>query len=833
MATRRASDIVVRGARVHNLRNVDVRIPRNQLTVITGLSGSGKSSLAFDTIYAEGQRRYVESLSSYARQFFGSLEKPDVDAIEGLSPALSIDQKSARQSPRSTVATMSDIYDYLRLLFTRVGTSHCPACDTLIQSGGVPMNGRGKRAASLACPNCGVSVPALTLASFSFNSPEGACPGCQGLGIRKEVNPALVIPNERLTLAEGAIRPWSRIASHASAYLKTLAAFAASSGFAMDVPVSRLPRSTVASILQGEPVAGFEGVVPNLERRYKETDSTYVRTEIEKYMIERICPECQGQRLRREVLSVRIAGRNIVAVVRQSISDARVWIGGLSAQLTETERTIAELLVSEIGQRLGFLEEVNLGYLTLDRSSETLAGGEAQRIRLATQLGSNLTGVLYVLDEPTIGLHPADQDRLIAAIRTLQEGENTVIVVEHDRAMIEAADYIIDVGPGAGELGGTIVAAGTYEQVLTKRRSLTAQYLTGQRSIAVPIRRRAATGGQLTVRDATAHNLQHVTVSIPLRTLTVVTGVSGSGKSTLVFDILARALAKRFHRARTEPGAHERIDGAEQLNKVINIDQSPIGRTPRSNPATYTGIFTPIRELFAATPDAVARKFDAGYFSFNVRGGRCEHCGGDGVIKFEMHFLPDAYITCPVCLGKRYDRAVLDISYRGRTIADVLDLTVTAALKLFADVPAIVSKLAILEAVGLGYLTLGQRATTLSGGEAQRVKLATELARPDSGKTLYILDEPTSGLHFEDIRRLLGVIQALVDKGNTVVIIEHNVDVIKSADHVIDLGPGGGANGGQLVASGTPEQITKEPRSLTGRYLAAALKPVARSPRLG
>ena len=822
MTPRRSTDITVRGARVHNLKNVDVRIPRNKLTVITGLSGSGKSSLAFDTIYAEGQRRYVESLSSYARQFFGSLEKPDVDAIEGLSPSLSIDQKSARQSPRSTVATMSDVYDYLRLLFTRVGTVHCPSCGTLIKQGGTPV--RAKHALALTCKNCGTTVPQLSMASFSFNSPEGACSSCQGLGIRKEIDPSLVIPNTRLTLSEGAIRPWSRIASHASSYMKSLKNVAEKTGFSLDVPVKKLLKEAVELILNGNVEAGFEGVIPNLERRYHETDSTYVRTEIEKYMIERICPLCNGQRLRQEVLGVRVGGKNIVEVTSLSVDDSAEWVKTLEQSLGVVEKEIATLLVEEIRARLHFLREVNLGYLTLDRSADTLAGGEAQRIRLATQLGSNLTGVLYVLDEPTIGLHPADQDRLIQAIRTLQTAENTVIVVEHDRSMIESADYIIDVGPGAGDFGGRIIAQGTYEEVLTKKRSLTAQYLRGERSIPVPKKRRSSKGEQLTIEGASAHNLKNVTASIPLGTLTCVTGVSGSGKSTLIFDILGRALAKKFHRARTEPDQHKAITGTEYLNKVINIDQSPIGRTPRSNPATYTNVFTPIRELFAETQAAKDRKMDAGHFSFNVRGGRCEHCAGDGVIKFEMHFLPDAYVTCPICDGKRYDKAVLEVLYRGKTIADVLDMPVTEALKFFRDIPVLKIKLGILDAVGLGYMKLGQRATTLSGGEAQRVKLATELSRQDTGKTLYILDEPTSGLHFEDIRRLLGVIQALVDKGNTVLIIEHNIDVIKSSDYVIDLGPGGGTAGGELVATGTPEEIAKEPRSLTGKYLAEELK---------
>jgi excinuclease ABC subunit A len=817
----RQSDILVRGARVHNLRNVDVRIPRNRLTVITGLSGSGKSSLAFDTIYAEGQRRYVESLSSYARQFFGSLEKPDVDAIEGLSPALSIDQKSARQSPRSTVGTMSDTYDYLRLLFTRIGTVHCPSCQAIVRAGLNPV--KTKRAA-LTCPRCGHRLSPLSMASFSFNSPEGACPDCQGLGIRKEINPALIIPNRRLTLAEGAIRPWSRIASHASSYLRALASFATAREFSLNLPVAALDPAVVTDILHGVPTFQFEGVIPNLERRHRETDSSYVRTEIEKYMVERQCPVCDGQRLRPEVLGVRISDRSIVDVTGLSIEAARSWVDGLPATLSPAERSVASLLIDELRQRLAFLETVNLGYLTLDRNADTLAGGEAQRIRLATQLGSNLTGVLYVLDEPTIGLHPADQNRLIEAIRSLQRSENTVIVVEHDRTMIEAADYVIDVGPGAGELGGRIVAQGTVDELLTKKRSLTAQYLRGERTISIPSHRRSGAGPALTIHGATAHNLKDITVRIPLGTLTCVTGVSGSGKSTLIYDILGRSLAKRFHRARTEPAAHRSLTGAEALNKVINIDQSPIGRTPRSNPATYTNLFLTIRDLFASTLEAVSRKLDPGHFSFNVKGGRCEHCGGDGVMKFEMHFLPDTYLTCPICEGKRYDRAVLDILYRGRSIADVLDMTVTEALKFFADVPTLRAKLGVLDGVGLGYMTLGQRATTLSGGEAQRVKLATELSRQDTGKTLYILDEPTSGLHFEDIRRLLGVIQALVDKGNTVLVIEHNVDVMKSADYIIDLGPGGGAAGGTVVAAGTPEAVARTPRSVTGTYLAEALR---------
>lgn len=814
------TDIIVTGARVHNLKNVDVRIPRNKLTVITGLSGSGKSSLAFDTIYAEGQRRYVESLSSFARQFFGSLEKPDVDSIEGLSPALSIDQKSARLTPRSTVATMSDIYDYLRLMFARIGTVYCPKCHTLIRQGAIS---KTKQPTKVSCLSCGFILPSITLSSFSFNSPEGACPTCQGLGTRKEIDHTLIMPNTRLTLAEGAIRPWSRIASHASSYMRSLKTLADKNKFSLNIPVNDLKKSEIDLILFGSLETGFEGVVPNLERRYKETDSTYVRTEIEKYMIEKVCPDCYGKRLRQEVLGIKVYEKNIIEVTAQSIEEAANWLNGLIGKLSNTERTITTLLIEEIKKRLHFLREVNLGYLTLNRGAETLAGGEAQRIRLATQLGSNLTGVLYVLDEPTIGLHPSDQNRLIGAIKSLQSLQNTVIVVEHDRSMIQAADYIIDVGPGAGESGGKIVASGTYNDILTKKRSLTAQYLRGDRYIAVPTLRRTSFVESIKINGATANNLKNISVKIPLKTLTCVTGVSGSGKSTLVYDVLGRALAKKFHRSKAKPAAHKTINGVENLNKVINIDQSPIGRTPRSNPATYTNVFTLIRDLFAATSEAEKRKFNAGKFSFNVNGGRCENCAGDGVIKFEMHFLPDAFITCPVCLGKRYDKNVLEVLYRSKSIADVLEMTVTEALKLFGDMPAIKSKLSVLEAVGLGYMTLGQRATTLSGGEAQRVKLATELSRKDTGKTLYILDEPTSGLHFEDIRKLLGVIQRLVDKGNTVLIIEHNIDVIKQADYVIDLGPGGGEAGGEVVAVGTPEQIAQNPRSLTGQFLAKAL----------
>lgn len=822
--------IKIVGARAHNLKNITVEIPKGKLTVITGLSGSGKSSLAFDTIYAEGQRRYVESLSSYARQFLGVMEKPDVDYIEGLSPAISIDQKTAARSPRSTVGTMSEVYDYLRLLFAKVGTVHCPQCNHVVtkerRENQVKTKSGGKRTVTAhvhVCPNCTHEFPEITMSSFSFNSPAGACPTCQGLGVRLVIDPELVFPNKRLTLAEGAIRPWSRITSHANWYAKALKEVSADRKISLDTPIEQLSEAEIAILLQGDKQEGgnFEGVIPNLERRYRETDSEYIRTEIEKYMVERICEVCNGNRLRPEILGITINERSIANVTAMTIEQAKAFFETLT--ITDTDEKISQQILREIRNRLGYLHQVGLAYLTLDRNADTLAGGEAQRIRLATQLGSALTGVLYILDEPSIGLHPRDHDNLIQTLVALRDLGNTVIVVEHDQTTMEAADYLIDMGPGAGDHGGEIIAQGTPEEVKANPASITGGYLSNTSRIETPKRRHAATGNKLSIIGATEFNLQNVSVNIPLNTLVCVTGVSGSGKSTLVSDILARALAQKFHHAKTQPGKHKAITGLEHINKVIAIDQSPIGRTPRSNPATYTGLFTPIRELFAATPLAKERKYDEGHFSFNVRGGRCENCRGEGAIKVEMHFLPDVYVTCEVCEGTRYNQEVLDVLYEGKTIAEVLDMTVEEALVFFKSMSAIADKLQVLANVGLEYMHLGQTATSLSGGEAQRVKLATELSRHDTGKTLYILDEPTSGLHFEDIKRLLAVLQALVDKGNTVLVIEHNLDIIKASDWIIDMGPDGGDKGGRVVAEGTPERVAKVAESHTGRYLTKLL----------
>lgn len=822
--------IKVVGARAHNLKNINIEIPKGKLTVVTGLSGSGKSSLAFDTIYAEGQRRYVESLSSYARQFLGVMEKPDVDYIEGLSPAISIDQKTAARSPRSTVGTMSEVYDYLRLLYAKVGTIHCPKCGTIVNTerreAQVKSKTGTKRMVATnvhVCPNCAHEFPEITMSSFSFNSPAGACPTCQGLGVRLVIDPELVFPNKRLTLAEGAIRPWSRITSHANWYAKALKAVSTAHDISLDKPVDALTTKELEIILFGDKDKGgeFEGVIPNLERRYRETDSDYIRNEIEKYMVERICENCNGSRLRPEVLAITINDQSIAQVTALTIEKAQAFFDELV--LPEGGEKVGTQILREIRNRLGYLMQVGLAYLTLDRNADTLAGGEAQRIRLATQLGSALTGVLYILDEPSIGLHPRDHDKLIETIKMLRDLGNTLIVVEHDEQTMEAADYLVDIGPGAGDHGGRVIAKGTPEEVKADPQSLTGQYLSGMSKIEIPKKRRKPGENKITVHGAQEFNLKNVTVDFPLNTFVCVTGVSGSGKSTLVDDILARALAKKFHHAKTEPGKHEKITGLEHINKVIAIDQSPIGRTPRSNPATYTGLFTPIRELFADTPLAKERKYDEGHFSFNVRGGRCENCRGEGAIKVEMHFLPDVYVTCEVCGGTRYNQEVLDVTYRNKTVADVLDMTVEEALEFFKDLPAVADKLKVLADVGLGYMHLGQTATSLSGGEAQRVKLATELSRHDTGKTLYILDEPTSGLHFEDIKRLLAVLQALVDKGNTVLVIEHNIDVIKSCDWVIDMGPDGGDKGGRVVAAGTPEQVAKTKDSLTGQYLTKAL----------
>jgi excinuclease ABC subunit A len=931
--------IVIHGARAHNLKNVTVTIPRDELVVITGLSGSGKSSLAFDTLYMEGQRRYVESLSSYARQFLGNLEKPEVDWIENLSPSISIDQRSATQNPRSTVGTITEIYDYLRLLFSRIGHPHCPECSkelvrqqpieiansiqkdfqmadgkanllifapvvkrqagehkyilnklraqkiTQVRIDDIMMDlmeallltleksqlhsieavtgqiapgetfdqskfekmiektlemGEGqiivrdtiseiekKYSKHFTCATCGTILEELQPRIFSFNSPYGACPACQGLGVKMEIDPKLVIPNERLTLAEGAIRPWARITSRANWHTKALQELSTKYKFSLDDAVEELPKKTVNIILYGDIKAGgdFEGVIPNFEARYNETDSDYLKKEIEKYMVEKICPSCKGQRLRAEVLNITVDKKNIVDVTSMNIEELLSYFKELSENKTlkDYEQIIAGQIVKEVRERLQYLCDVGLGYLTLDRNASTLAGGESQRIRLATQLGTGLMGVVYVLDEPSIGLHPRDHDKMLKTLNTLKELGNTVVVVEHDQATIEAADWIIDMGPGAGDHGGLVCAEGTLQDIKDNPNSPTGLYLSGKKKITMPKKRRPQTNEQLVIKGAAEFNLKNVEVAIPLNNFVCVTGVSGSGKSTLILDILATSLSHQLHNAKAEPGKHKSISGVKYLDKVISIDQSPIGRTPRSNTATYTNLFMPIRELYANTPESITRKYDAAKFSFNLRGGRCETCRGDGALKIEMHFLPDVYMPCPDCKGKRYNSEILEITWRDKTIADVLAMSVEEALTFFAGETEIENKLKVLEAVGLGYMHLGQPATLLSGGEAQRIKLATELSRHDTGKTLYILDEPTTGLHFEDINRLLAVLQALVDKGNTVVVIEHNLDVMKSADWIIDMGPEGGDKGGQLVGAGTPEQIAKIKESYTGKYLKEVL----------
>lgn len=934
--------IVIKGAREHNLKNIDVEIPRDKLVVITGLSGSGKSSLAFDTIYAEGQRRYVESLSAYARQFLGQMDKPDVDYIEGLSPAISIDQKTTSRNPRSTVGTVTEIYDYLRLLYARIGKAHCPKCgkpiarqtvsqmvdqlltfpertrmqilaplvrgrkgehvkifEDLKKQGYVRVRVDGeivelseeikleknkkhtieavvdrviikegiesRLADSLetalklsegiavvlvdgqedilfsehfACVDCAISLDELNPRSFSFNSPYGACPTCSGLGFKMEMDPDLVVPNLSLSLNEGAIAPLGKLTGNY--YPQILRAVADYGGFTLDTPLSQLSEAQMQLLLYGsgkEKVkfrytdlrgrsktyeVPFEGIIPHLDRRYRESRSEWAKSDLEDYMSTSPCPDCRGSRLKPEVLAVTVGGLNIDEVTRKSVADALDFFNNL--QLTEREKMIARQILKEIKARLGFLVQVGLDYLTLARSAGTLSGGEAQRIRLATQIGSGLVGVLYILDEPSIGLHQRDNARLIEALKDLRDLGNTLIVVEHDEDTMLAADYIVDVGPGAGALGGEVVACGTVEEIMAEPRSITGQYLSKRKQIPVPLIRRPGNGKWITIEGAAENNLKNIDVHIPLGLFVCVTGVSGSGKSTLINEILYKKLANELHRAKVKPGKHKAIHGLEHVDKVINIDQSPIGRTPRSNPATYTGVFDDIRATFAATPDAKMRGYKPGRFSFNVKGGRCEACKGDGIIKIEMHFLPDVYVPCEVCKGKRYNRETLEVKYKGKTIADILAMTVDEAVEFFRHIPRIQRKLQTLKDVGLGYITLGQPATTLSGGEAQRVKLATELSRRSNGRTVYILDEPTTGLHVADIHRLLEVLNRLTDAGDTVVVIEHNLDVIKTADYIIDLGPEGGARGGELVAVGTPEEVAANEASHTGRFLRKVLE---------
>ncbi|MFC0414140.1 excinuclease ABC subunit UvrA [Cytobacillus solani] len=938
--------LIVKGARAHNLKNIDVTIPRDKLVVLTGLSGSGKSSLAFDTIYAEGQRRYVESLSAYARQFLGQMDKPDVDAIEGLSPAISIDQKTTSRNPRSTVGTVTEIYDYLRLLYARVGRPTCPVHDIEISSQTVEqmvdrileypertklqilaplVSGRkgthvkiledvkkqgfvrvridgdmydlgeeieleknkkhsievvidrivvkdgiaARLADSMetalklgdgkvlidvigeeellfsenhACPHCDFSIGELEPRMFSFNSPFGACPECDGLGSKLEVDVDLVIPNRDLSLKQHAIAPWEPTSSQY--YPQLLEAVCTHYGIDMDIPVKDIPSHLFDKVLYGsngekiffhyendfgqvrETTIEFEGVIRNVERRFKETSSDYIREQMEKYMAQHDCPTCKGYRLKKETLAVLISGQHIGKITELSINEAYKFFDRLS--LTEKEMKIANLIFREIKERLGFLVNVGLDYLTLSRAAGTLSGGEAQRIRLATQIGSRLTGVLYILDEPSIGLHQRDNDRLIETLKNMRDIGNTLIVVEHDEDTMLAADYLIDIGPGAGVHGGEIISAGTPNEVMEDPNSLTGQYLAGKKYIPLPIERRKNDGRFIEIKGAKENNLKNVNVKFPLGTFIAVTGVSGSGKSTLINEILHKSLAQKLNRAKSKPGEHKEIKGIEQLEKVIDIDQSPIGRTPRSNPATYTGVFDDIRDLFSTTNEAKVRGYKKGRFSFNVKGGRCEACRGDGIIKIEMHFLPDVYVPCEVCHGKRYNRETLEVKYKGKSIAEILDMTVEDAVEFFENVPKISRKLQTIYDVGLGYIKLGQPATTLSGGEAQRVKLASELHRRSNGKSFYILDEPTTGLHVDDISRLLIVLQRLVENGDTVLVIEHNLDVIKTADFIVDLGPEGGNKGGTIVATGTPEKIAEIPESYTGKYL----KPILERDRL-
>ncbi len=934
--------IIVKGSRAHNLKNIDVTIPRDKLVVITGLSGSGKSSLAFDTIYAEGQRRYVESLSAYARQFLGQMDKPDVDSIEGLSPAISIDQKTTSRNPRSTVGTVTEIYDYLRLLYARVGHPTCPThgieisaqtieqmvdriltypertklqvlaplvsgrkgahvkvfedvkkqgyvrvrvdgemydlgdeieleknkkhnievvVDRIVVKEGVAARladslesalklGEGKVkidvmgeeellfSENYACPICGFSLDALEPRMFSFNSPFGACPTCDGLGSKEKVDLNLVIPNKDLTLNQHAIAPWEPTSSQY--YPQLLQCICQHFGIDMDTPVKDIPSELMDKLLYGskgekihfryendfgqvrENDIEFEGILGNVERRYKSTSSEYIREQMRKYMAEQPCPTCKGNRLKKEILAVFIDGKHIAEITALSIDEALVFFNNLT--LSEKEMQIAQLIFREIKERLGFLVNVGLNYLTLNRAAGTMSGGEAQRIRLATQIGSRLTGVLYILDEPSIGLHQRDNDLLIGTLKSMRDSGNTLIVVEHDEDTMMSADYLIDVGPGAGIHGGEIVSAGTPEEVMNDPHSLTGQYLSGKKYIPLPLERRKPDGRFIEVKGASENNLKNVNVKFPLGVFTAVTGVSGSGKSTLVNQILHKSLAQKLHRAKTNPGAHRSITGIDYLEKVIDIDQSPIGRTPRSNPATYVGVFDDIRDLFATTNEAKVRGYKKGRFSFNVKGGRCEACRGDGIIKIEMHFLPDVYVPCEVCHGKRYNRETLEVKYKGKNISEILEMTVEQAVTFFENVPKIKRKLQTIYDVGLGYVTLGQPATTLSGGEAQRVKLASELHRRSNGRTFYILDEPTTGLHVDDISRLLVVLQRLVENGDTVLVIEHNLDVIKTADYIIDLGPEGGDKGGTIVATGTPEEVAEVAGSYTGAYLKPILE---------
>ena len=952
--------IHVKGAREHNLKNIDVTIPREQLVVITGVSGSGKSSLAFDTIYAEGQRRYVESLSSYARQFLGRMDKPDVEYIEGLSPAISIDQKGVSHNPRSTVGTVTEVYDYLRLLFARIGRPHCPKCgrpverqtvqqivgaitalpegsritllapkvrrkkgehkevfETARQAGFVRVRVNGavhlldevdqlnldKRkwhyieividrliirpetemtrvaesvetalregdgvvqvdlegaeelvfSEQFACVKCGTSLPEIEPRTFSFNSPHGACSACTGLGYKLEVDPNLVIPNQNLSLSEGAVAPWMRSGPSSGWYLSLMESVATAHGFSAKTPVKELTEEQLHLVLYGNQKgsvtirhrthrgrtysweSSYEGVIPNLSRRYKGTDSDHTRQEIERYMAANPCQACGGQRLRPEALAVKVCGLGIMDVTDMNIGRGSEWIRQIDPDapghhpgevLSPRDKTIANQILKEIEGRLRFLENIGLDYITMSRTARTLSGGEAQRVRLATQIGSGLTGVLYVCDEPTVGLHPHDDQRLIDTLTRLKDMGNTVVVVEHDEAMMRAADYIVDLGPGAGEHGGYVVATGVIDQVMSVPESITGQYLSGRKRIPLPESRRPGNGKLLTVVGARENNLKDLDVNIPLGLLICVTGVSGSGKSTLVYDVLYKKLAQVLNRARERPGSHQDVLGIENIDKVVNIDQSPIGRTPRSNPATYTGAFTPIRELFASLPEARVRGYKPGRFSFNVRGGRCEACQGEGYIQIEMQFLPDVTVPCEICEGRRYNREALEVTLRGQSIAQVLDMTVDQALEFFWNFPRIRPKLETLRDVGLGYIRLGQPATTLSGGEAQRVKLSTELSKRATGKTLYLLDEPTTGLSFEDCAALLRVLHRLVDNGNTVLLIEHHLDLIKNADWVIDLGPGAGDQGGQLIATGTPEDLARVPDSYTGQFLRKVLEAI-------